>query len=71
MSDKTYTVWVGGTEVVDYYLTLSEAVDVKNHYLELDYDDVVIEEVENEQMPNQRTFFYSDQELIELMESKK
>jgi hypothetical protein len=40
----TYTVWVGGTEVTDYYLPLDQARKLKALYLEDDYDDVEIRE---------------------------
>lgn len=41
---KLYTVWVGGTEVNDYYLTYEEAMDLADDYIEDGYDDVSIEE---------------------------
>ena len=39
---KTYTVWVGGTEVTDYLLTKKEAVALANALIEDDYDDVCV-----------------------------
>ena len=39
---KSYTVWVGGIEVNDYYLSKSEAKKLSNHYKGEGYDDVVI-----------------------------
>lgn len=41
-----YTVWVGGTEVNDYYLeTRKEAERVAEVWLDENYDDVQIEEI--------------------------
>lgn len=45
---KKYSVWVGGCEVNDYYLTKAEAEDLAEEYKEDGYDDVFIEEVEDE-----------------------
>jgi len=39
-----YTVWVGGTEVTDYFVPLDEARRLKALYLEDGYDDVQIRE---------------------------
>ena len=39
---KTYTVWVGGTEVTDYLLTKKEAVALANAFIEDNYDDVCV-----------------------------
>ena len=44
--DKKFTVWVGGVEVNDYYLTKKEAENLAEEYRNDGYDDVVIEEVE-------------------------
>lgn len=44
--DKKFTVWVGGVEVNDYYLTEEEAERLAEEYRQGGYDDVVIEEVE-------------------------
>ena len=42
---KLYTVWVGGTEVNDYYLTKEQAENLAFDY-EIDgYNDVIVEEV--------------------------
>lgn len=46
MSDKTYIVFVGSSEVADYQLTLSEAVDIRDHFYELDYNSIYIVEDE-------------------------
>ena len=40
---KKYTVWVGATEVNDYYLNKTKAKDLENKYKSLGYDDVKIE----------------------------
>lgn len=40
-----YSVWVGGIEVNDHYLTYTEANEVFNEYIECGYDDVHIEQV--------------------------
>ena len=42
---KKYSVWVGGTEVNDHYLTKQQASELSKFYISIDYDDVVIEEV--------------------------
>ena len=39
---KTYTVWVGGTEVTDYLLTKDEAIATATVFIEDNYDDVCI-----------------------------
>ncbi len=39
---RSYSVWVGGTEVNDAHLTYTEAVKMRDHYLALGYDDVAI-----------------------------
>ena len=41
-----YTVWVGGGEVNDYYLTWEEAKLIAKEYLNDGYDDVIIERVQ-------------------------
>lgn len=45
---KKYTVWVGGVEVNDYYLTLENATRLSNELKDDGYDDVAIEEEDNE-----------------------
>ena len=40
---KTYTVWVGGVEVNDYYLSHAEAQTLADSYIAQGYDDVHIE----------------------------
>lgn len=42
---KNRTVWVGGIEVNDYYLTKNEAQQLANEYKAKGYDDVQIETV--------------------------
>lgn len=45
MTEKLFTVWVGGVEVNNYYLTLEQAKELAKEY-ELDgYDDLQIEEI--------------------------
>ena len=39
---KTYTVWVGGTEVNSYLLTKSEAIATATVFIEDGYDDVCV-----------------------------
>ncbi len=41
---KKYTVWVGGTEVTDHFVTYSTAKDILADYTEQGYKDVVIQE---------------------------
>ena len=43
---KTYTVWGGGVEVNDYYLTFERASELADEWRADGYDDVVIEKVE-------------------------
>lgn len=38
-----YTVWVGGVEVNDFYLTKEAAATIAEEYSNDGYDDVVIE----------------------------
>ena len=42
---KDYTVWVGGVEVNDYYLSKKEAVKLSEIYEDRGYDDVVVEKI--------------------------
>jgi hypothetical protein len=42
-----YTVWVGGIEVNDFYLTKEQAEDLAFEYEQDGYDDVCIEEVKS------------------------
>lgn len=37
---KCYSVWVGGSEVNNYYWTKEFANSIVNHYKHLGYDDV-------------------------------
>ena len=46
LSGKHYSVWVGGSEVNDYYLSREDAISLANEYRDNGYDDVVIEKVE-------------------------
>lgn len=45
MSDKRWTVWVGGGEVNDYYLTEAEANDIAQAWRDKGYDEVAVERV--------------------------
>ena len=40
---KKYTVWVGGTEVTNNFITYAKAKEVHNTFLERGYDDIIIE----------------------------
>lgn len=42
-TNELYTVWVGGTEVNDYYLTKEEATELATKFIKDGYDDVEIE----------------------------
>lgn len=42
---KEYTVWVGGTEVNNYYLTKKEAENLAFEYEDDGYDDIIIEKI--------------------------
>ena len=44
MEKKLYTIWVGGTEVVDHYVPFDVATSIADEYKEDGYDDVLIEE---------------------------
>lgn len=46
MKEPKYTVWVGGVEVNDHLLPKDKAEDLAQEYTNDDYDDVVIEKVE-------------------------
>jgi len=40
---KKYTVWVGGTEVTNNFITYAKAKEIYNTFIEQGYDDVIIE----------------------------
>lgn len=42
MGENRFSVWVGGGEVNDHYLTLDEARELAAEYVGDGYDDVVI-----------------------------
>jgi uncharacterized membrane-anchored protein len=44
-TDKCWTVWVGGGEVNDYYLTEAEANDIAQAWRDKGYDEVAVERV--------------------------
>jgi len=41
---RKYTVWVGGTEVTDHFVTMTTAKDIFADYTEQGYKDVVIQQ---------------------------
>ncbi len=43
---RTYTLYVGGSEVNDYLLTHDEAIKIAAHWRKQGYDDVVIVGIE-------------------------
>ena len=43
---KDYTVWAGGAEVTDFYVSFDTATAIKNEYESNGYDDVIIEKVD-------------------------
>ena len=45
MNTKTWTVWVGGSEVNDHNLTLEEARTVANSWLSKGYEDTYIDNI--------------------------
>lgn len=40
---RKYTVWVGGTEVTDHFVTYTTAKNILADYTKQGYDDVVIQ----------------------------
>lgn len=40
--EKVYSVWVGASEVNNFYLTKQDAIDLAEEYKDDGYDDVVI-----------------------------
>jgi hypothetical protein len=42
---RAFSVWVGGVEANDHYLTLPEAEALKDYYVSLGYDDVAVEQL--------------------------
>ena len=41
---KKYTVWVGGTEITDFFVTYSIAKELLKQYNAIGYSDVIIQE---------------------------
>ena len=41
---KKYTVWIGGTEVTDFFVTYAIAKEIHRQYEALGYSDVIIQE---------------------------
>jgi len=44
-SEKNYSVWIGGVEVNDYFLTKKEAEEIAKIYRQKGYEDIVIEKI--------------------------
>jgi hypothetical protein len=44
----TYTVWVGGIEVNDHYLTIEQAQNLEQIYTSQGYDDIIIAKKEQQ-----------------------
>ena len=42
-TERNYSVWVGGTEVNDYLLTLDDAVELAHEYSVRGYSDVKLD----------------------------
>lgn len=42
---STYTVWVGGSEMSENLLSLSQAQRIASVWKKLGYDDVIVEEI--------------------------
>ena len=49
--NKTYSVFVDGIEVNDYYLTFHEAKRLRDNYKDDGYDEVSIESTDGRAMP--------------------
>ncbi len=49
MKKEYYTVWVGGSEVNDYYLDRDGALRLAQLYIDDGYDDVNIEEAKEKE----------------------
>lgn len=49
MRERVYTVYVGGLEVNDFYLTKVEAEHLAQSYLDDDYDDVEILNIDDDE----------------------
>ena len=46
--NKEYSVWVGGAEVNDYYMTKENADKLAEQFLDDGYDDVVVRKEKGE-----------------------
>jgi hypothetical protein len=44
MTNKTWTVWVGGAEIKGHYMTHAKALEVAEAWSQDGYDDVAIEQ---------------------------
>ena len=47
---KGWSVWVGGTEVNDYYLTYERAKEIHKEYTDEGYDDVKLGKIHIEEL---------------------
>jgi hypothetical protein len=47
---NNYTVWVDGVEVNDYLLSKEKAIEVKEYYISLGYDQVQIDRYQDEEV---------------------
>ena len=52
MIKEIWTVWVGGSEVNDHYLTLDEAIMVQESWLLKGYEDVHIRSITSDKNGN-------------------
>ena len=41
-----WTIWVGGSEMSDYYVTKEKAEDIALQWRQAGYDDVIVQELE-------------------------
>ena len=44
--EHNFTVWVGGTEISDHYMTKEDAESTAEMFVQNGYTDVIVEEVE-------------------------
>ena len=69
-TDKCWTVWVGGGEVNDYYLTEAEANDIAQAWRDKGYDEVAVERVnrwvpaESAVAPYQTRSYHTEQSVM-------
>jgi len=68
MNTKTWTVWVGGGEVTDNTVTLEEARNIAEHWLEKGYQDTYIDNVTWQDINDQEHCKNCAKELTEVGE---